>query len=573
MKKGNIRLFTIIFILVIFITVSGCFLFDNNYEVKSPVFYPEAGTYNTPITISIYCPTDGATIRFTTDGSTPSQNYGQIYTIPFEIYEPTVIKAMAYKEGKTDSPVVTAIYNITSSSSNPYDWIQAPILEEFAPDSTWTFMVYLDADNNLEDDGIEDFMEMLSGLYNLNNSFVKVIVLIDRGLHSSSTLIDGADWSDTRLYKINQDNTYTRLDGSSYGLPSNNGSLEMNMGDVNTLKNFINYCKNMQTSSHYALILWNHGGGARSKLSKSTLINTFEKAVCWDETDNDDCLYLDEVQQAISQYFNIGNKLDFIGFDACFMGTVEVAYEFKDLALVMAASMASEWGDGWDYDAIFKGMKQGSNNDPKELGKLIVKTYKESTIGTSDQTQVAVDLTNIQDLKTSIDNLAVAIYNENNKSTIETTRDLAYHFYYNDDESISYPYFDLNDLAIKIAQNSSLSDNLKNSANNIITNLSNTIIAAYAGAEFGYYYGLGTDVKRGLSIFFSRGNIVDSEQKSHYQYQWWYTSEDTNSWWPGGHYYGFIDFANSDNDGIVEYWRELLEAWHDPLDLYTPSSY
>jgi len=90
------------------------------------------------------------------------------------------------------------------------------------------------------------------------------------------------------------------------------------------------------------------------------------------------------------------------------------------------------------------------------------------------------------------------------------------------------------------------------------------VIAAYAGSKYGNYYGVGSDVKRGLSIFFSRGNLTYNNL-SHYAYQWWYTSEDTNAWRPGEHcYYGYIDFANSDTDGIVETWRELMEAWYDP---------
>lgn len=459
--------------------------------------------------------------------------------------------------------------------TNPYDGIQRSFAVSFTPNESWTFMIYLDADNNLEPAAIEDFNEMISGLNGLNNSNIKVVVLIDRaeGYDTTSLLGEVSDWTGARIYEINQTNSYTKKTDGWF----TDGS-EINMGDLNTLTSFIYYCQNNYSSQHYALVLWNHGGGARTRSYESSNTSSV-KAVCWDETNDDDCLYLDEVQEALSNAgINSSNKLDFIGFDACLMGTVEVAYEFRELAEVMAASMASEWGDGWDYAAIFSSMTLGSNNDPKELGKLIVKTYQDSTITQiSDQTQVAVDLTQIASIKPIIDNFAVALYSENMKSQIENLRDHAIHFYDDDDDSIGYPYYDLNDIAYQIVGNSGyFSARLVDAALEVINNLSNIIIASYAGSYYGNYYGLGSQVKRGLSIFFSRGNLTynaGTGDLSHYAYQWWYTFEDTNIWWPGGHYYGKIDFANSDADGYVETWRELFEKWYDPSNNYTPSSY
>ena len=460
---------------------------------------------------------------------------------------------------------------LTERVSNPTDNIQSVIAESFAPNETWTFMIYLDGDNNLEDAAIDDFNEMVAGLNNLNNPNIKVIVLLDRisGYNSTEFLGEVEDWHGARVYEINQTNSYTKktdawfVDGD-----------ERNMGDPITLNSFIEYCKTNYTSNHYALVLWNHGGGARSKDVTLSTSSSLTKAVCWDDTDDEDCLYLDEVQQALVSMFNSSNKLDFIGFDACLMGTVEVAYEFRDLALVMAASMASEQGDGWDYNALFSNMQSGINNDPKELGKLVVKTYSEFISSYYyNQTQSAIDLLQISNLKTKIDQLAVSIYQENKKTSFEKTRDLSYHFYSTDDDSISLPYFDLNDLCYQIINNNLIySSNIIAKCQEVINSLSNAIIAAYAGEYYGNYYGLGSTIKRGLSIFVSRGDIIYNSY-SHYAYQWWYTDVDTDQWWPGEHYYGLIDFAQSDDDGDVEYWRELFEYWYDNGTTYTPSSY
>ncbi|MCG8573201.1 MAG: clostripain-related cysteine peptidase [Spirochaetes bacterium] len=457
------------------------------------------------------------------------------------------------------SSVIIACQLTTEDSSNSNG--NNGVTANFAPvpGDTWTFMIYLDADNDLETFGIDDFFEMVDGMADADNDNLNLIVQMDRiSGWSSSTAISGENWTNTRRYQITSSG-YILLD-NSLG--------ELNMGDPTTLSNFISYCTTNYSADHYALVLWNHGGGARSvvisesvSLTKNQSIEYTgpEKAICWDETNGDDCLYLDEVRDAIDNHFNSSNKLDLIGFDACLMNTIEVAYEFRDLAEYMAGSMANEYAGGWDYKGLISAMASGSSKsaDTKELAKLIVKAYRDSTIMYSSQTQSAVKLNDIELLKTAVDNFAVAIANESKQSSIEQSRDDSCYFVYN------VPYYDLQDLANQISNDPNYSSNLRNKSQNVIDVLSNVIVAAYAGSYYGDYYGSGSDVKRGLSIFFSKST-------SDYANQYWYTSVDAN---PYGGNYGFIDFADSDGDGIVETWRELMEYWYDNGTDNTPSSW
>jgi len=50
--------------------------------------------------------------------------------------------------------------------------------------ASWTFMVYLDGDNNLESCGVEDFMEMASVG---SNAQVNIVVQFDRGTKSDAS--------------------------------------------------------------------------------------------------------------------------------------------------------------------------------------------------------------------------------------------------------------------------------------------------------------------------------------------------------------------------------------------------
>ncbi len=82
--------------------------------IQDPVFTPACGIYEGPQVVSITCLDPGATIRYTTDGSDPSQSSGTKYTAPLHINvnTPHQIKARAYRTGFEESSVVSAGYTI-----------------------------------------------------------------------------------------------------------------------------------------------------------------------------------------------------------------------------------------------------------------------------------------------------------------------------------------------------------------------------------------------------------------------------------------------------------------------------
>lgn len=85
-------------------------------QVATPAFSIGSGTYTGTQSVTITTGTSGATIRYTTDGSTPSSTAGTIYAGAVSIATSTTLKALAYKSGMTDSAVTTATYTITTSS-------------------------------------------------------------------------------------------------------------------------------------------------------------------------------------------------------------------------------------------------------------------------------------------------------------------------------------------------------------------------------------------------------------------------------------------------------------------------
>src|SRR5262249_38337018 len=80
--------------------------------VVAPVFTPAAGSYNAGQAVSLSTITAGASIRYTTNGSTPSSTVGTLYSAPFSIAVTTTLKAIAYKAGMTDSGIASAVFTV-----------------------------------------------------------------------------------------------------------------------------------------------------------------------------------------------------------------------------------------------------------------------------------------------------------------------------------------------------------------------------------------------------------------------------------------------------------------------------
>ena len=87
--------------------------------VAAPTFSVAGGTYITPQTVTLSSTTSGATIRYTLDGSTPSETNGTIGT-SVTISSTATLKAIAYLGCPwTDSSVTSATYTITGTVATP----------------------------------------------------------------------------------------------------------------------------------------------------------------------------------------------------------------------------------------------------------------------------------------------------------------------------------------------------------------------------------------------------------------------------------------------------------------------
>ena len=216
----------------------------------------------------------------------------------------------------------------------------------------WTFMVYLDGDNNLEDAAIEDINEMESGGGSTDD--VNVITIIDRIPGYDGT---NGDWTGARYYKIVND----------HSLAINSQLLadlgEVDMSDPATLEAFLRYCFANFPAEHYALSIWDHGNGVFG--------------ACYDDTTGSSaCLYADEIQSAVKSASNAyGEKIDIIAFDCCLMGMIEVAYELRHLCNYFVGSEDLIPWAGYNYEILINTLTTNSSITPKAYAQSFVSAF------------------------------------------------------------------------------------------------------------------------------------------------------------------------------------------------------
>jgi poly(beta-D-mannuronate) lyase len=88
-------------------------------QVATPTFSPAPGTYTGAQTISISSATAGASIRYTTNGSTPTPTTGTLYSGPITLSATATLKAIAYQSGLNPSPIGGGTYTIGSGGLDP----------------------------------------------------------------------------------------------------------------------------------------------------------------------------------------------------------------------------------------------------------------------------------------------------------------------------------------------------------------------------------------------------------------------------------------------------------------------
>jgi hypothetical protein len=286
-----------------------------------------------------------------------------------------------------------------------------------AQKKSWTFMVYMAGDNNLDPDGVRDLKEMKKVG---STKDVNVIAQFDRATGHAA-----------KRYYLRRGGKATADAVATLG--------KINTGDPKNLTDFIKWSVKNYPADRYALVLWNHGQGwddtdiyaderyrGLRRLSsgrirhalfhtpvrrtlKGAIGHTEMRAILLDDNAKD---FLDnqEMKQVLAGTKKLLKRnLDILGMDACLMSMAEVGYQIHESADHTVGSEETEPGNGWPYNTILAELAKNPAMTPRDLSALIVKKYLASYTSADGVTYSACDLSKADTLADAVKGLAGAL--------------------------------------------------------------------------------------------------------------------------------------------------------------------
>ena len=246
-----------------------------------------------------------------------------------------------------------ALYTVSGSERQG---IQVKEYAEAAEAADSTIMVYMNG-SDLEG----DYGAATADLWEMMDAFK---VMEQEGKSPSLHVVVEAGGS-TRWELDEMDGVpYARFSLTGDGISSMESMEIRNMGDADTLTDFINYGVRSYPANHYGLILWNHGGGPVGGYGS-------------DSHFDGDGLSLEEIREALGHSVMADSAFDFVAFDACLRGSVETAGCLDGYADYVIASPELEPQHGYDYrwmaalgDSLPPDMEWG-----EAVGRSMVEAY------------------------------------------------------------------------------------------------------------------------------------------------------------------------------------------------------
>lgn len=278
---------------------------------------------------------------------------------------------------------------------------------------SWTFMVYMAGDNNLDPNGVQDLKEMKKVG---STKDVNIIAQFDRAAGHKA-----------KRYYLRKGGTVNADAVATLG--------KENTGDPKVLADFFRWGVKNYPADRYILVLWNHGqgwddtdifAGGRHRamrrlptgrirhslfhipvrrMLKRAIHDTEARAILIDDDAKD---FLDnlEMKKVVSGAAKLlKRKIDILGMDACLMSMAEVGYQLRDGAMFTVGSEETEPLDGWPYHTILAELAKNPAMNPRDLSSLIVNKYLASYRNDA-VTQSACDLSHAHALADAVTRLA-----------------------------------------------------------------------------------------------------------------------------------------------------------------------
>ena len=133
------------------------------------------------------------------------------------------------------------------------------------------------------------------------------------------------------------------------------------------------------------------------------------RAIAFDDEAKDflDNVELKRVLKATRK--TLKKDLDILGFDACLMSMVEIAWQLRGMVSLTCGSEEEEPGEGWPYDSILRAVARNPAIAPKALAATIVRSYADSYGKNDGVTLSAIDVGAVTPLVGAVSALGAAL--------------------------------------------------------------------------------------------------------------------------------------------------------------------
>jgi len=164
---------------------------------------------------------------------------------------------------------------------------------------------------------------------------------------------------------------------------------ERNMGDPQTLIDFVTWSKANYPADHYALIFWGHGW------------NWHPGYVMLDDTSADTLDYEEQKAALPSLGF-----IDVVGYDGCNMSSIEIFNLWHGYATAVTGSQEYVGWEGLQYDLVLAQL----TTNPNMTADQVAIVFSQSASADKTWSAVAVD-SRFNTLTSAVNDLAVALNN------------------------------------------------------------------------------------------------------------------------------------------------------------------
>jgi hypothetical protein len=201
-------------------------------------------------------------------------------------------------------------------------------------------MSYISGDSSLSDNVASDLDEMKQVG---SDDSLNILALVDR-----------SGPADTKLLRIETSNT----EEIPLSHMNSSWSNELNLGNPQTLVDFVKWSVEAYPAEHYVLDLWGHGRGW--------------EGVC---PDKGDYLTTQEMTVAMIAISDMGILLDLITIDACQMGMLETVYELRHASIYAIVSEKDVPLNGWPYQDVLSILSNDPGTSIVDFGKGMIDAY------------------------------------------------------------------------------------------------------------------------------------------------------------------------------------------------------